>query len=292
MIFISLMAVWLISCERKEETRIPFGYDPDFNYLCVLRSSPPYAKENPAGCPEFTYQDPQAEDLLALKDMYKLDSVAGNGDEFSRIFNVFNWVHCKVRHDGSNATPDPENSLKILHYCHETGNGVNCVYMSIVLNEAYLSLGIKSRVIQGNCRKFIFNGDWHAFNIVWSNTLRKWIFMDVMKLACFTDESGRLLSVAEIREHLIEGKTLQLNEDADYNGGPFDSGEYLNYLAKNLYRFSCSVDSRFGNYGIFHLTNVSRVYVHLDPAGDKQDGLGVATNYFTSNPDCFWSAPE
>ena len=68
--------------------------------------------------------------------------------------------------------------------------------------------------------------------------------------------------------------------------------EYLNYLAKNLYRFSCSVDSKFGNYGIFHLTDVTRIYVHLDPAGETQDGLGLATNYFTSNPDYFWSAPE
>ncbi len=113
-----------------------------------------------------------------------------------------------------------------------------------------------------------------------------------MKLAYFTDENGNMLSVAEIRERLIEGKTLELNTDADYNGNPFDKDEYLNYLAKNLYRFSCSVDSKFGNYGIFHLTNVNRIYVHLDPAGDKQDGLGVATNYFTSNPDYFWSAPE
>ena len=289
---ITLVLALLFSCERDDEIRIPFGYDPEFNYLTVLKSSPAYAYEQSDGYPELTYQDPADENLVELKSIYKLDSVAGKGDEVNRILSLFYWVHNEIRHDGGNSSPDPENALNILNYCNESGKGVNCVYMAIVLNEVYLSLGIKSRVIQGNCKKFIFNGDWHAFNIVYSTTLGKWIFLDPMKLAYFTDENGNMLSVAEIRERLIEGKTLELNTDADYNGNPFDRDEYLNYLAKNLYRFSCSVDSKFGNYGIFHLTNVNRIYVHLDPAGDRQDGLGVATNYFTSNPDYFWSAPE
>ena len=289
---IALVLALLFSCERDDEIRIPFGYDPEFNYLTVLRSSPAYAYEQSYGYPELTYQDPADERLVELKSTYKLDSIAGLGDELDRILNLFNWVHNVVSHDGGNSSPDPENSINILSYCNESGEGVNCVYMAIVLNEVYLSLGIKSRVIQGNCKKFIFNGDWHAFNIVYSNTLGKWIFLDPMKRAFYTDEYGHILSVAEIRERLIGGKTLELNSDADYNGNPFDKDEYLNYLSKNMYRFSCSVESKFGNYGIFHLTNVNRIYVHLDPDGDKQDGLGVATNYFTSNPDYFWSAPE
>jgi hypothetical protein len=289
---ISLVVVLLFSCERDDDIKIPFGYDPEFNYLTVLKSSPGYAYEKSDGYPELTYQDPADEHLVEIKNIYKLDSVAGKGNEVDNILNLFNWVHNGIRHDGGNSSPDPENSLNILNYCSETGEGVNCVYMSIVLNEVYLSMGIKSRVIHGNCKKFIFNGDWHAFNIVYSNLLGKWIFLDAMKRAYFTDDNGNMLSVAEIRERLIRGQTLELNKDADYNGNPFDKDEYLNYLAKNLYRFSCSLDSKFGNYGIFHLTDVNRVYVHLDPAGEKQEGLGVAINYFTSNPDYFWSVPE
>jgi len=112
-----------------------------------------------------------------------------------------------------------------------------------------------------------------------------------MKQAYFMDENGGLLGIEEIRMYLIEGKSLVLNPEADYNGSPFDVDEYLNYLAKNLYRFSCSLESRFGNYGMFHLTGVTRNYIHLDPAGEPQDGLGVATNHFTSNPDYYWAPP-
>ena len=81
--------------------------------------------------------------------------------------------------------------------------------------------------------------------------------------------------------------------DADYNGNPFDKNEYLNYLSKNFYRFSCSVDSKFGNYEIFHMKDeTNRIYFHLDPRGEKQDGLGLATNYYTSNPDFYWVNPD
>jgi hypothetical protein len=36
----------------------------------------------------------------------------------------------------------------------------------------------------------------------------------------------------------------------------------------------------------------NRIYFHLDPRGEKQDGLGLATNYYTSNPDFYWVNPD
>ena len=281
----------LVSCEHEEDIRIPFGYDPAFDYLAILRSSPEYAYESAIEYPEFTYQDSTDEKLFELRNLYRLDSVAGTGHDEERILNLFRWVNQQINHDGANAAPDPENALSILEYCLNTGNGVNCVYMAIVFNEACLSLGYKSRVIHGNAKKFIFNGDWHAFNAVFNPGLKKWIFMDPMKHAYFMDTESNLLSIAEIRQFLIDGKELVINPDSDYNGLPFNQDEYLHYLTKNIYRLSCSVDSKFNNYGIFHLTGVTRRYAHLDPTGETQEGLGVAENHFTSNPDYFWTDP-
>ena len=291
-VFIITIFIVPISCEKEDSPNIPFGYDPNYNYLEVLRSSPDYAFESTEGYIAFTYQEPNDTSLIQLKNLFNLDSVAGEGNELDRIFNLFNWAHKQIRHDGNNSTPGPENSIAILQHVKETGRGVNCVMMAIVLNEVYLSIGIKSRVIQGNARKFIFNGDWHSFNIVYSETLSKWIFLDLTMKAFFTDDKGNFLSISEIRDHLIMGKELNLNPEANYNSEPVDEDDYLNYLSKNLYRFSCSVDSRFGNYEIFHLCNPpGRIYYHLDPGGDKQDGLGLAVNFFTSNPDFFWAKP-
>ena len=130
-IFISIF-YFLGSCEKENYGNIPFGYDPGFNYLAVLKSSPGYNNnETTEGYPEFTYQESTDTNLLQLKTLYKLDSVAGTGDELSRIFNLFNWVHNNILHDGGNATTGPENSLAILNYIKETGNGVNIPFDGI-----------------------------------------------------------------------------------------------------------------------------------------------------------------
>lgn len=275
-----------------EEVKIPFGYDPDFDYLSILKSSPKYAYESTAGLPAFTYQDSADENLRQLRNLYHLETVAGNGDELSRIFNLLRWVHKTIRHDGGNAGPGPENSLSILQYCQETGNGVNCVMMAIVLNEAYLAMGFRSRVVHGNAKKFIFNGDWHAFNTVYSTTLSKWLFVDPTYQAYFSDADRNVLSIAEIREHLIKDKPLILNNDADYNGQRADQASYLHYLTKNMYRFSCAVQSAFGHYWIFDATGATnKAFFHLDPKGERQEGPGLAENYHTSNPTYYWSEP-
>ncbi|NIM48650.1 MAG: transglutaminase domain-containing protein, partial [Gemmatimonadales bacterium] len=112
--------------------------------------------------------------------------------------------------------------------------------------------------------------------------------------AYFTDEGGTPLSVAEVREHLRQDVPLHVNHDADYNGQPVNADDYLHYLSRNLYRFSCSLHSSFGNYWMFHLPDgVTRTYFHLDPKHQAQDGLGgdASVNYFTSNPDYFWKTP-
>lgn len=271
--------------------KIPYGYDRNFDYLSVLRSSPRYAYESTDGYPEFTYQDSSNENLVELKNTYTLENVAGDGDELSKIFNLLKWVHQTIRHNGGNSDPDPENSLNILQYCQETGNGVNCVMMAVVLNEAYLSMGFKSRVVHGNSRDWVFNGEWHAFNMVYLHTLDKWLFVDPTYQAYFTDGAGNILSIAETREHLIQNQPLILNDDADYNGHTVNADDYLHYLSKNLYRFSCAVNSAFGNYWIFHGPTTNRIYAHLDPKKDRHEGLSNATNYFTSNPDYYWSKP-
>jgi hypothetical protein len=289
-----LLSILVPACVvEPEPVKARFGYDSTFDYLSILRSSPPYAYESTDGHPEFSYQDPADGDLIALRTTHDLAGTAGEGDEASRLLNVLRWTHQSLRHDGGRRV-EPENALRILQDRAETGLGVNCVMIAIVLNEAYLALGIPSRVVHGNGRDWAFNGEWHAFNAVFSRSLDKWLFVDPTYQAYLTDDSGALLSVAEAREHLRRGAPLHLNPDADYNGQPVDEGAYLHYLSKNLYRFSTSLRSAFGNYWVFYLPDgARRTYVHLDPSGDRQEGLGgsMTANYFTSNPHYYWGRP-
>ena len=44
MIMSAMIGALLTSCERDDDIKILFGYDPDFNYFTVLKSSPAYSK--------------------------------------------------------------------------------------------------------------------------------------------------------------------------------------------------------------------------------------------------------
>ena len=297
-IFLCILSVNLfIGCSNNspsepDQTEIPFGYDRNFDYLSILKNSPNYDYESTEDYPVFMYQDTSDVKLTELRNTYDLKNIAGTGDEWSRIINLFKWVHRTLKHDGGNIYPESENSLGILKYCEDTDRGVNCVMMAIVLNEVYLSMGFKSRLIHGNSKKFVFNGEWHAFNIVYSNTHGKWVYIDPTFQAYYKDDNGNLLSVAEIREYMRQDKPLHLNVDADYNGNSITENDNLHYLSKNFYRFSCSLNSAFDSNGIFHTTNTtSSTFCHLDPENEKQNGRSGAENYYMSNPDYFWSKP-
>ena len=160
-----LLGVVLASCSTSPEIdTAPYGYDPSFDYLAVLKSSPEYAFEPTAGYPRLSYQEPSDDSLTVLRLAYGLDSIAGDGEELSKILNLLAWASHTLTHDGSGSNPDPETSLNILRHIEETGSGVNCVMKAIVLNDAYLAIGLKSRVVHGNGRDWVFNGEWHAFN--------------------------------------------------------------------------------------------------------------------------------
>jgi hypothetical protein len=63
------------------------------------------------------------------------------------------------------------------------------------------------------------------------------------------DEKGDLLSIEEVRERLIENKTLIVNPDANWNHKSSTTKDYYLdiYMAKNLYRFYSPSKSEF-NY--------------------------------------------
>jgi len=295
-IFIVLSLSVFFACSSKspsepDEVDFPFQYDRNFDYLAVLKASPGYAYEYTNDLPAFTYQDSSDENLNQIRNRYNLDAVAGDGDEWSRIINLLKWVHRTIRHDGNSPSPDPENALNILDYCEETGRGVNCVAMAIVLNEVYLSMGWQSRVIHGNAKYYMYT-EWHAFNIVYSKTLDKWVYVDPTFLGYYTDDDGMVMSVAEIRDNLRRDIPLHLDEDADYNGSPLSQTDNLHYLSKNFYRFACVVNSSFGGNCVFHIDDaVNQTLIYLDPANDAFKGLDGVVKYNTSNPSYFWSGP-
>ena len=68
-----------------------------------LKGSAPYAKDTKNENVMFTYQSKDDYRLHAVRDYLKLDSVAGQGDELSKIINLLHFVHDNMPHDGSHS---------------------------------------------------------------------------------------------------------------------------------------------------------------------------------------------
>jgi len=281
-------------------TRVRYIETPD--YIGKLKKAAKYNLSDLRTVPEFTYQDSSNAHLQALRKKYKLDSIAGDAGEFNQIINLMHWIHNLVRHDGQHGNPDSKNADEFIQICSDGSRGLNCRGLAISLNECYLAMGFKSRYITCMPKELEFD-DCHVINMVYSEWLQKWVYMDPTNNAYVMDEKGTLLSIEEVRQRLIDGRTLIVNPDANWNNEQIVLAEdYLHfYMAKNLYRLECPVSSEY-DYET-KLPGKNTVYIQLLPLDginqtpQKEDHVNKEvnfsmTNYVTNNPDTFWKAPK
>ena len=98
----------------------------NINYLSILRASK-YDNISKPDIPDFFYQNSNAPDLVALRKKFNLDSIAGFGNEVSRLLNLLHWVHNTVRHDGEHESGITEiNASSIINTAESRHIGVSC----------------------------------------------------------------------------------------------------------------------------------------------------------------------
>lgn len=284
----------------KDSCYTRIAYEP--SKLDVLKSAAKYeARPNEVKIPAFTYQSADSPPLRELRKKYKLDSIAGQGDDVSQMLNLMRWVHNAIEHNGNKPNEGKMNADQFLTSCRKGGGTLNCRGLAITLNEVYLAMGIPSRFV--TCiPKDTSDFDCHVINTAFSSKLNKWIWLDPTQNAYVMDEKGELLSIPEVRERLINDQPLLLNPDANWNyRGTTDKAWYLGYyMAKNLYQFSTPLHSSY-NYESDEKGKEMIIYVDLWPAKAglylpayaKKTNKGGTTyvNYRSGNPDLFWSAP-
>lgn len=256
--------------------------------LYKLKQSGPYCKENGDTIPAFRYQSMNEGNLKQVREYFRLDSVAGNGDELSRIKNILTYCHNTIRHDGSNYAFAENDAIDLYHYYKVTGRGINCRQLATVLMEMYLSMGFKARIV--SCMPMDSNDyDSHVINCVWSETMRKWLYVDPTMNAWVTDENGVMLSIAEVRERLVDGRPMALNDEANHNNENKQNKEYYleTYMAKNLYIIACPMECKFNTESRYRNSLVD--FIQLVPSGFD---YYTHPRYTTSDPDIFWQDPE
>ncbi len=248
------------------------------------------------------YRCPADLNLTCLREQYDLEMIAGKGAEIERLISLMHWVHGLAIHTSKASVPDKMDSLHLLHLIHTEAKHINCGMFATILNDVYLALGWKSRLIHLKPYKKD-HIESHVVNAVYCQQLSKWLFFDPNLNAYFMDERGEILSVAEIRQRLIDGAVLQINDELAFNsdnkvfaalGQYFGKDFYRFYIAKNIFRYNCPQSSLFG----YQSRRVARVYIELLPVGYRPELLAhpqVTTEntqtIYTTDITHFWQQP-
>lgn len=290
---------FIILLNNKDSALTQILYEP--TYQETLKNAGKYNLNEKKEIPKFTYQSADNSHLVALRKAFNLDSIVGTGNEVSQILNLLHWIHNYIPHDGEHENPEIKNALSMITICHKTHQGLNCRGLATVLNECYLSMGIKSRFITCLPKDSLhIDNDCHVINSVYSTQLKKWLWIDPTFDAYVMNEKGELLSIEEVRERIINNKPLILNPEANWNRKTSQNKEYYfyTYMTKNLYLFECPISSEYDTET--HQQGKVITYLRLVPLDyfaislDKSEYTENKTKlvvYKTSNPTIFWQIP-
>ena len=298
---------FIVLLNGKDSALTEIMYMPSFRE--TLKRAALYNSNETRDIPKFTYQSADNPNLQSLRKHLKLDSIAGRGDEFSKITNVLHWVHNLIRHDGNNGNPEIKNAESMIAVCKKEGRGLNCRGLAITLNECYLSLGFKSRYVTCFPKDSLkTDNDCHVINMVYLNSKSKWVWIDPTFNSYIMDEKGEPLSIEEVRERIIDDKPLVLNKEGNWNNkNPVVKEEYLfNYMAKNLYILECRAaseyDSETDNNAKFPIQRIkSSEWIKLLPLDyfkqtpikipNYWNSINTSNLYLTNNSKAFWAKP-
>lgn len=260
-----------------------------YDYPTVLKNSAPYETLiDPTSFPKFTYASPTDSNLTKIRHILNLDSVAGNGDEISRIKNLTLFINKYIPHNGGNGNPEPKNGMNFINRCGNGKGTLNCRGLALLLNECFLAMGFPSRYI--TCFPQIMEEDCHVINAVYSRDLGKWIWMDPSFGAWVTDEQGNLLGLKEVRERLQHEKPVFVNDEINHNGDTITKEWYIDYyMTKNLYCMEAQLDNIYGAEDPAISSWKNKTFICLAPKGFMPN----YSNGLIANDDkLFWAAPE
>lgn len=208
-------------------------------------------------------------------------------------------MHNQVPHNGNLENPASRNAQDLMTVCTREKRGLNCRGLATILNEAYLSMGYKSRFI-GCMPKDTADFDSHVINAVYAPSQQKWLWMDPTNDAYVMNEKGQLLSIPEVRERLLDGRPLLLNPTANWNYRQTTTKEdYLDrYMAKNLYQLESPVSSEYdletrqaGKATEYVRLLPLSVDARQRPARRVVRGSTTLTTHATNSAAAFWQKP-
>ena len=160
--------------------------------------------------------------------------------DFENMMRLMIWVHNALIPDGVVIPIVPLNSLNILEKTKTDRIKSNCWMFSVVLNEIFLSLGYRSRLVRCMPFDLRFN-DCHCVVQAYVEQCQKWVTFDPAFGTYYCNEQKIPLNLKEIREYIIrEEPVLTPLVPMKY------SKSLIPYWIKNSFRFESYAVSKFG----------------------------------------------
>ncbi len=206
-----------------------------------------------------------------------MKGISPESDDF--VFRLLSFVGEHFRHNSEISLPHNHTIVDIIEAYEQNGKKTNCRGLSLILAELLRINGIKARHV--TCKPFEepFNDCHVVVDCILPSGKR--IMLDPTMRLYLKNKQGEFISIERFREGLIEGEQFFENKEASYNGGKFDRVWYMEYMSKNLFRFSVSLDNADVR------REDERREVELIPRDYKIEGF-PRWKVFVYNPSSFW----
>jgi hypothetical protein len=299
-ILLAVLIMWvLLPLARERSTYVAMGRE----WMSLLHKHPAFSAQETEYPVEVDYYYAVSTDdsLTKLRQMYDLDTIAGQDSETERIVNLMTWVYNLAAHANKPAIPGNRNAFSFIHMATVENKQINCYMKTVILNEVYLAMGFFSR--HTHLLPYLHEEEEsHFITSVFSRTLDKWILMDPDFGVYVTDEHGTILGIREIRHRMIAGEPLKIHHPGrsyfenvwiDINNF-IEGADYPWFLSEFIFKMRCPKYSMFGQD-----SGPVREYYELIPDDYREEQLlepRVTPRgkkiYTINDEDIFWRKPE
>ena len=278
------IALAIVLCSDEYAAIRGRAHQEPTNHIETLKLSGPYGKDKI----KFNIH-PVIDTVRAaeIREYFQLDTLFDEtASTWEKTLAIARFVATNIPHANQTVQPEKRNSIYLWEYTKNTEPAFNCRLHSIMMFELLSSVGIEATYI--TCMPADRNDtDCHVVNQVWLPELGKWVMIDSDSGGFYaTDEDSNLLSLQEMRDSYIQGKTILYHPQFTETGG--SDSWYYDYMAKNTYWFSCWETIHFDQEPATG-KDAGR-YIHLVPKGFKPFGINNS-DIVTNDSGQFWAAP-
>lgn len=193
------------------------------------------------------------------------------------VFSMLNFVCDNFGHRSDAVVRGDHSMENVIKCCEKTDMKTNCRGLSLILAELLRMNGVRARHVTCKPYEEPFSDCHVVVDCLLPSGAR--IMLDPTYRLYLTDDNGEYVSIAQLREGILAGRTFHHNAGASYNGGGFDLDDYIDYMTKNVLRFNTN----------YNLNNTDSEFstIELIPKEYTTNGYSRFVQY-TTDPDYFW----